>query len=215
MVNPERLSITVGVLQEPAWSGRGDYHGVASNYLAQCQPGESLGMFLRSADSRFQLPEDAATSIIMVGPGTGIAPFRGFLQARAAMKQRGIALGQAHLFFGCRNDADFIYREELEQFEKDGIVTLHTAFSRKDGIQKAYVQQIMEPYSSNIIEMLNNNGRLYVCGDGNHMAPAVEAMLQQAYQFEKGVEEIEAKNWLEQHQYRGNYVKDVWVQNGQ
>ncbi len=215
MVNPERLSITVGVLQEPAWSGRGDYHGVASNYLAQCQPGESLGMFLRSADSGFQLPEDASTSIIMVGPGTGIAPFRGFLQARAAMKQQGIVLGQAHLFFGCRNDADFIYREELEQFEKDGIVTLHTAFSRKDGIQKAYVQQIMEPYSSNIIEMLNNNGRLYVCGDGNHMAPAVEAMLQQAYQFEKGVEEIEAKNWLEQHQYRGNYVKDVWVQNGQ
>ncbi|MGE7112319.1 bifunctional cytochrome P450/NADPH--P450 reductase [Lysinibacillus sp. NPDC047702] len=214
MENPERLSITVGVLQEAAWSGRGDYHGVASNYLSQCQPGESLVIFIRSADSGFLLPEDASTSIIMVGPGTGIAPFRGFLQARAAMKQRGISLGQAHLFFGCRNDADFIYREELEQFEKDGIVTLHTAFSRKDGIQKAYVQQLMVPYASNIIEMLNNNGRLYVCGDGNYMAPAVEAMLQYAYQSEKGVEEKKAKAWLEQHQYRGNYVKDVWVQNG-
>ncbi len=212
--DPERLSITVGVVREPAWSGRGDYHGVASNYLAQCQPGESLVMFIRSVDSGFQLPEDATTSIIMVGPGTGVAPFRGFLQARAAMKKRGIPLGQAHLFFGCRNEADFIYREELEQFEKDGIVTLHTAFSRKEGTPKAYVQQVMEPYSSNIIEMLNNNGQLYVCGDGNHMAPAVEAMLQQTYQSKKGVGEKEAIDWLEQHQHNRKYVKDVWVQNG-
>src|SRR5690349_17977062 len=100
-------------------------------------------MFVRTPESGFQLPEDPQTPVIMVGPGTGVAPFRGFLQARAQMKQAGQSLGEAHLYYGCRNEVDYIYREELEQYERDEVVTLHTAFSREEGVPKTYVQHLM------------------------------------------------------------------------
>lgn len=73
----------------------------------------------------------------MVGPGTGIAPFRGFLQARRVQKQKGINLGEAHLYFGCRHpEKDYLYRTELENDERDGLISLHTAFSRLEGHPK-------------------------------------------------------------------------------
>ncbi|MCE0739736.1 bifunctional P-450/NADPH--P450 reductase [Bacillus sp. G16] len=209
-VNPEQASITVGVVRGPAWSGLGEYRGVASNYLAERKVGDDVVMFVRTPESRFQLPEDPETPIIMVGPGTGVAPFRGFLQARAALKREGKTLGEAHLYFGCRNDRDFIYRDELEQFEKDGIVTVHTAFSRKEGMPKTYVQHLMSDHAETLISILDRGGRLYVCGDGSKMAPDVEAALQKAYQSVHGTSEQEAQNWLKHLQDTGIYAKDVW-----
>ncbi|MCY9080055.1 bifunctional P-450/NADPH--P450 reductase [Bacillus inaquosorum] len=209
-VNPEQASITVGVVRGPAWSGLGEYRGVASNYLAERKTGDDVVMFIRTPESRFQLPEDPETPIIMVGPGTGVAPFRGFLQARAALKREGKTLGEAHLYFGCRNDRDFIYRDELEQFEKDGIVTVHTAFSRKEGMPKTYVQHLMSDHAETLISILDRGGRLYVCGDGSKMAPDVEAALQKAYQSVHGTSEQEAQNWLKHLQDTGIYAKDVW-----
>ncbi|MGE9753313.1 bifunctional P-450/NADPH--P450 reductase [Bacillus inaquosorum] len=209
-VNPEQASITVGVVRGPAWSGLGEYRGVASNYLAERKTGDDVVMFIRTPESRFQLPEDPETPIIMVGPGTGVAPFRGFLQARAALKREGKTLGEAHLYFGCRNDRDFIYRDELEQFEKGGIVTVHTAFSRKEGMPKTYVQHLMSDHAETLISILDRGGRLYVCGDGSKMAPDVEAALQKAYQSVHGTSEQEAQNWLKHLQDTGIYAKDVW-----
>lgn len=209
-LNPELASITVGVVRGPAWSGLGEYRGVASNYLAERKTGDDVVMFVRTPESRFQLPEDPETPIIMVGPGTGVAPFRGFLQARAALKREGKALGEAHLYFGCRNDRDFIYRDELEQFEKNGIVTVHTAFSRKEGMPKTYVQHLMSGHAETLISILDRGGRLYVCGDGTKMAPGVEAALQKAYQSVHGTGEQEAQNWLKHLQDTGIYAKDVW-----
>ncbi|MER0468772.1 bifunctional P-450/NADPH--P450 reductase [Bacillus cabrialesii subsp. cabrialesii] len=209
-VNPGQASITVGVVRGPAWSGRGEYRGVASNDLAERQAGDDIVMFVRKPESRFQLPEDPETPIIMVGPGTGVAPFRGFLQARSALKREGKTLGEAHLYFGCRNDRDFIYRDELEQFEKDGIVTVHTAFSRKEGLPKTYVQHLMADHAETLISILDRGGRLYVCGDGSKMAPDVEEALQKAYQSVHGTGEQEAQNWLKHLQDTGMYAKDVW-----
>lgn len=185
-LNFEQASITVSVVREPAWSGKGEYLGVASSYLAGCPSGERILMFVRTPESEFCLPKEADVPMIMVGPGTGVAPFRGFLQARAVMKQRGLPLSDAHLFFGCRNDSDFIYRQELEQYEREGIVKLHTAFSRADGKPKTYVQHLMKENSEQLIHMLMSKGKLYVCGDGSQMAPAVEETLQQAYQKVQG-----------------------------
>ncbi|MDO8224067.1 bifunctional P-450/NADPH--P450 reductase [Bacillus cabrialesii] len=209
-VNPGQASITVGVVRGPAWSGRGEYRGVSSYYLAERQAGDDIVMFVRTPESRFQLPEDPETPIIMVGPGTGVAPFRGFLQARSALKRERKTLGEAHLYFGCRNDRDFIYRDELEQFEKDGIVTVHTAFSRKEGLPKTYVQHLMADHAETLISILDRGGRLYVCGDGSKMAPDVEAALQQAYQSVHGTGQQEAQNWLKHLQDTGMYAKDVW-----
>ncbi|OAB40482.1 NADPH--cytochrome reductase [Paenibacillus antarcticus] len=209
-VNPELASVTVGVVTGPAWSGLGEYRGVASNYLAARTPGDDIIMFVRTPDSGFELPEDPQTPIIMVGPGTGVAPFRGFLQTRKSLKDEGQTIGEAHLYFGCRNDTDFIYREELEQFEKEGVVTLHTAFSRKEGTSKTYVQHLLKQDSTEMISLLKGGGMLYVCGDGSKMAPDVEQTLVEAYQQDQGTSEEDAKEWLNQLQKEGRYGKDVW-----
>lgn len=210
-VTPDRCSITVGVVQGTAWSGHRKYRGVASTYLAGRKQGEDILIFVRTPESRFQLPQDPETPIIMVGPGTGLAPFRGFLQARAAMKQEGRTLGEAHLYFGCRNEKDFIYREELEGYEDEGIVTLHTAFSRKEEVPKAYVQHLMQKDTAELIRILDEGGRFYVCGDGTRMAPHVETVLQKAYESVHGATEQEAMQWLWKLQEDGRYAKDVWA----
>ncbi|MES5059085.1 bifunctional cytochrome P450/NADPH--P450 reductase [Bacillus velezensis] len=209
--HPGQASITVGVVRGPARSGLGEYRGVASNYLADRGPEDGIVMFVRTPETRFRLPEDPEKPIIMVGPGTGVAPFRGFLQARAALKKEGKELGEAHLYFGCRNDHDFIYRDELEAYEKDGIVTLHTAFSRKEGVPKTYVQHLMAKDAGALISILDRGGHLYVCGDGSKMAPDVEATLQKAYQSVHETDERQAQEWLLDLQTKGIYAKDVWA----
>lgn len=206
----DRLSITVGVVRGPAWSGRGEYRGIASNYLANCRPGDDILMFVRTPESEFQLPENPETPIIMVGPGTGVAPFRGFLQSRYVQKQEGKSLGEAHLFFGCRNEKDYLYREELERYQREGIVTIHTAFSRVEGQPKTYVQHLMKQNAEELIRILDQGGRLYVCGDGSRMAPDVEATIRTAYQDIHGVSEQVAAEWLDHLQSEGRYAKDVW-----
>ncbi|KJB86130.1 NADPH--cytochrome P450 reductase [Paenibacillus sp. E194] len=210
-VQPNQISLTVGVVQSPGWVGRHEYRGVASNYLADRQPGESIQMFIQPPQSNFRLPEDPSTPIIMVGPGVGIAPFRGFLQARQAMKEQGISLGSAYLYFGCRDATDHVYEEELEQYQQEGIVTVYTAFSRIEGQPKTYVQHLIKQRQHEVIGLLDHGGQFYVCGDGSAMSPDVEATLKQMYQDVHGVNETRANRWLEQLGADGRYVKDVWA----
>ncbi|WP_394297925.1 diflavin oxidoreductase [Gordoniibacillus kamchatkensis] len=210
----DRASITVGVVRGPARSGLGEYLGVASNYLADRRPGDAIAMFVRTPESGFQLPELAETPIIMVGPGTGVAPFRGFLQARRALLQEGKALGEAHLYFGCRHPQhDYLYREELEQYERDGLVRLHTAFSRAEAGPKAYVQHLIRRDAAKLIDLLDRGAKLYVCGDGSKMAPEVEETFRDAYREARGATEATVQSWLEKLQSEGRYAKDVWAGN--
>src|SRR3954462_2180410 len=148
--DPQRCSVTVGVVEGPASSGRGVYRGICSNYLASRRGGETIQATVRETKAGFRLPADPGVPIIMVGPGTGLAPFRGFLQERAAMKARGAELGPAMLFFGCRHpDQDYLYRDELKAFETSGITELHTAFSRAEGA-KTYVQNLVTIHKERI-----------------------------------------------------------------
>src|SRR5205085_2200677 len=125
-----RCSATVAVVEAPAISGRGTYKGVCSNYLAGRRVGDTIHATIRETKAGFRLPDDAAVPIIMIGPGTGLAPFRGFLQERAARKAQGATLGPALLFFGCRHpEQDYLYADELKGFAAGGITELHTAFS--------------------------------------------------------------------------------------
>ncbi|WP_322907097.1 bifunctional cytochrome P450/NADPH--P450 reductase [Paenibacillus campi] len=209
---PERVSITVAVVNAPARNGSGTYKGIASNYLAERTPQEQILVFVRTPESGFQLPQDPQVPLVMVGPGTGVAPFRGFLQARAALQQQGQELGEAHLYFGCRNAADFLYRDELEHYAQQGIVSLHTAFSRETPEQKTYVQHLMAQNAEQIMDVLHERGgMLYICGDGTRMAPDVEQALRTAYQSRYGKDEQEAAVWLDRLQQQGRYAKDVWA----
>ncbi|MBB3112501.1 cytochrome P450/NADPH-cytochrome P450 reductase [Paenibacillus phyllosphaerae] len=208
---PSQASLTVAVVHAPAWSGRGQYRGVASGYLAGLDAGDEVLMFTRTPGSGFRLPDDPSVPIVMVGPGTGIAPFRGFLQARAALKRQGASLGEAHLFFGCRNEADYLYREELEAYAQDGIVTLHTAFSRKEGQPLCYVQHLLDKHAEALMDLFARDGRLYVCGDGSKMAPEVEETLQLAYSRVYRTDVQDAMRWFNRLEEEGRYAKDVWA----
>jgi cytochrome P450/NADPH-cytochrome P450 reductase len=154
-MTPGRCSVTVGVVSAPALSGSGTFEGVCSNYLARAEAGDTVhGVIRETTAEGFRLPEDAARPLIMIGPGTGLAPFRGFLQERAAQVERGEALGEAMLFFGCRHpEQDFIYAEELKAWSHRGLMKLHTAFSRS-GERKVYVQDLIREQAAAVWKLL-------------------------------------------------------------
>ncbi|UZW67127.1 bifunctional cytochrome P450/NADPH--P450 reductase [Priestia flexa] len=212
LVKKDTLSITVGVVDSPAWSGNDYYKGVASTYLAECTEGNEITCFVRTPQSNFQLPENKETPVIMVGPGTGIAPFRGFLQQRSILKKQGTNLGEAHLYFGCRHpELDYLYREELERAEQDQLVSVHTAFSRLAKQPKTYVQDLIKKDGDYLISLLDQGAYLYICGDGSKMAPDVERTLCEAYQSVHNVSEPDARKWLSNLQLKGRYNQDVWA----
>ncbi|MGI9351330.1 MAG: bifunctional cytochrome P450/NADPH--P450 reductase [Rhizobiaceae bacterium] len=206
-------TITVGVVNEPAISGNGQFKGICSNYLAGVEVGSKVLGSLRPTKAGFRLPEDTETPVIMIGPGTGIAPFRGFLHERSVQKAAGKKLGPAMLYFGCRHpEQDFLYKDELEGFAKNGIADLHVAFSRKEK-KKIYVQDLIRENRDAVWELIQNGAHIYVCGDGSRMEPDVRRALTTIYSEENDVG-IEAANaWLEQMISDDLYVLDVWVSN--
>jgi cytochrome P450 / NADPH-cytochrome P450 reductase len=209
--DPSRCSVTVAVVEAPASSGRGLYKGICSNYLAGRRAGEKIQATVRETKAGFRLPDEAAVPIIMVGPGTGLAPFRGFLQQRAARKAKGAALGPAMLFFGCRHpDQDFIYADELKAFAADGITELHTAFSRAEG-PKTYVQNLVAAQQERVWSLIEQGAIIYVCGDGGKMEPDVKAALVAIYRERKGADAEAGRRWMDDLGTKNRYVLDVWA----
>ena len=211
LATPNRLGITVGVVREPAYSGEGIYEGVASTHIARREAGTRLFTFIKESKSGFALPANPETPIIMVGPGTGLAPFRGFLQERAALAKEGVKLGRAMLFFGCRHpDQDFIYREELEGYANAGLVDLQVAFSRLDGT-RTYVQDLIERTSDHVWTLLEQGAIVYVCGDGSRMEPQVRAQFESLYRAKTNSDDAESATWLAGLTEKRRYVLDVWA----
>jgi cytochrome P450/NADPH-cytochrome P450 reductase len=209
--DPSRCSVTVAVVEGPANSGRGVYKGICSNYLAGRRAGETIHATVRETKAGFRLPDDGSVPIIMIGPGTGLAPFRGFLQERAARKAKGAALGPAMLFFGCRHpDQDFIYADELKAFAADGIAELHTAFSRAEG-PKTYVQHLVAAQKDRVWNLIEQGAIVYVCGDGSRMEPDVKAALVAIYREHSGADAEAGSHWIEDLGTRNRYVLDVWA----
>ena len=132
-----------------------------------------MPIFLHS-NANFRLPEDTSMPVIMIGPGTGIAPFRAFLEERQATGQTG----ENWLFFGEQRAAlDFLYKDQFLAMHKDGVLTrLDTAFSR-DQAQKVYVQDKMQEHAAELYAWLERGAYFYVCGDASRMAKDVESAL--------------------------------------
>jgi cytochrome P450/NADPH-cytochrome P450 reductase len=205
-------SITVSVLDAPAWSGAGAYRGVASTYLARARPGMQIAVSVRPSQAGFHLPEDPAVPIIMLGAGTGMAPFRGFLQERAISAGPDQPFGEAHLFFGCNHpEVDFIYRDELRQWEANGLVKLHPAFHRiaEDGGE--YVQHRLWADRAEIMPLMANGARIYVCGDGRQMAPAVRETFGRIRQEATGATGEQVEAWLLELEKSFRYTQDVFA----
>jgi cytochrome P450 / NADPH-cytochrome P450 reductase len=207
-----RCSITVAVVEGEARSGRGTFHGVCSGYLLRQKEGEPVHAFVKDTRSAFRLPENAAAPIIMVGPGTGLAPFRGFLQERAALRERGQAVGPALLFFGCRHPRqDFIYEDELRAFADQEVASLFACFSRDPGAQKTYVQDQIREQQAEVWKQLQQGAIVYVCGDASRMAPDVRRAFGAIFREETGADEPAAQAWLDGLTAEGRYLVDVWA----
>jgi sulfite reductase (NADPH) flavoprotein alpha-component len=182
--------------------------GVASTFLADRTSDEvKVPVFVHTA-KHFRLPEDPSTPIIMVGPGTGIAPFRAFLQDRKASG----ATGKSWLFFGEQRQAsDFLYEVELTQLQQEGSLTrLDVAFSRDIPGQKVYVQHKMAEASKELFTWLEEGAHFFVCGDGARMAKDVDAELQAIISRESGVDAEGAAKYVEELKKSKRYKRDVY-----
>jgi cytochrome P450/NADPH-cytochrome P450 reductase len=206
-----RCSVTVAVVDGPASSGNGVFKGVCSNYLADRRPGDVVHALVRETKAGFRLPDDAGKPIIMVGPGTGLAPFRGFLQERASQKAGGKALGPAMLFFGCRHpDQDFLYADELKAFADQGVSELHVGFSRGTG-PKTYVQDLIAAQKDRVWSLIQGGAVVFVCGDGGKMEPDVKRKLMDIYREKSNADEAAAQRWIDDMGTQNRYVLDVWA----
>jgi cytochrome P450/NADPH-cytochrome P450 reductase len=211
LYNERVCSITVAVVEGEARSGHGTFAGVCTNYLRRQSKDSVIYAFVKDTKSVFRLPDNPATPIIMVGPGTGIAPFRGFLQERAALKAQGQEVGASILFFGCRHpQQDFIYEDELRRFEEEGVTRLSTSFSRLAGQPKCYVQNEIYVRRERVWEMLEAGAVIYVCGDASRMAPDVWRTFAAIYSEKTGASAAEAESWLNTMTAQNRYLVDVW-----
>lgn len=208
---PDRCSITVGVLQAPARNGNGVFFGTSSNFLARAEPGTMVPGFVRPPGLPFHVPDDPATPMIMIATGTGLSPFRGFLQERAA--QGAVSkLGPALLIYGCRlPDSDFIYEDEIRQFEADGVVKVITAYSGVRDGTGGYVQTAVHSNADEILDLVAQGGITYVCGGAGTVAPALRDAFGEIYHQRNGVTADDGAAWLEEMRATNRYLEDVWA----
>jgi sulfite reductase (NADPH) flavoprotein alpha-component len=203
--HPDEVHLTIATIRYESHGRR--RKGVASTYLAERAHGPAtIPLFFHSA-KHFRLPEDPATPTIMVGPGTGIAPFRAYLQERRATG----ATGKNWLFFGDqRESVDFLYREEFEAFQQEGVLTrLSTAFSR-DQEEKHYVQHRMLEHAGELYAWLEEGAHFYVCGDASRMAKDVDAALHRVVESAGGKTPAEAAAYVEALKKAKRYKRDVY-----
>lgn len=168
--NPNHVTLSYGVLSAPKLADKSKvYEGVASHYMSNLQVGDRIHVAVRPSHASFHLPHDAENvPVIFVAAGTGLAPFRGFVQERAALLGAGRKLAPAHLFFGCRGPADDLYRDELNRWQKSGAVEVHRAFSRQDPQNETqdcrHVQDRLYHDRESMKDLWQAGARVYVCG---------------------------------------------------
>ncbi|MFI6973921.1 molybdopterin-dependent oxidoreductase [Streptomyces phaeochromogenes] len=205
LVDPHLVSLTVSVVRYESLGGR-VRGGVCSPFLADAEPGTPVPVFVQRSQ-HFRPPADPATPMVMVGPGTGVAPFVGFLQERRALGHRA----PNWLFFGEQHRAtDFYYEDELTAFVDDGTLTrLDTAFSR-DQRAKVYVQDRMREHGPELWSWLQSGARFYVCGDASRMAKDVDRALRDIAVTHGDLTETEAATYVKQLAAEKRYVRDVY-----
>jgi sulfite reductase (NADPH) flavoprotein alpha-component len=181
--------------------------GICSTFINERWPvGATAGVYTQNQQKHFAMPADPATPMIMVGPGTGVAPFRAFLEEREALG----ATGRNWLFFGeQRRATEFFYEDEFTRWSADGRLRLDTAFSR-DQAQKVYVQHRMREQSRDIYAWLEDGAEFFVCGDKERMAADVEAELHAIVEREGGRTPEQAKEYVEAMRKSKRYKRDVY-----
>jgi len=217
-VHPTSIHITVSLATTPKKDGR-IFHGLCTSYLMNAVSGkDKICVFVRQ--SSFRLPRQAGTPLIMVGPGTGIAPFRAFLQEATFLKNKKTEgetkknegkLGPITLFFGCRHrKKDFIYHDELKEAEtQDVCQKLLIAFSREED-KKVYVQDLMSENSDHLYDLLHNKkASFYVCG-GAAMGKSVREVIRRILESRGKLTTDQSESYVKKLSNEGRYISELW-----
>ncbi len=206
-VDPHIADLIVGTMAAPAWSGLGEHRGFASGYMANVAPGDPVFGYVRRPNPPFAPPEDPSVPMILIGPGTGFAPLRGFLQERAARAGAAKSL----LFFGCRHpDHDWFCRDEMERWQTAGVTDLFLAFSAVPSHRWKFVQDALWAEQETVWAAISAGASIYLCGDGKFMAPAVRDTLIRIAMRQVGEEHAQGSEWLEGMIADGRFHQDVF-----
>jgi cytochrome P450/NADPH-cytochrome P450 reductase len=211
LVSPDVAELIVGTMAAPAWSGLGEHRGFASGYMQSVAAGDQVFGYVRRPNPPFAPPADPSVPMILIGPGTGFAPLRGFIQERAAQKLAGEEVATSLLFFGCRHpDHDWFCRDEIEGWARDGVIDPYLAFSAVDTHPWKFVQDALCAEQDRVWAALRDGAQIFLCGDGRFMAPAVRDTLIRIQMQQAGDEHAQGSEWLEELIEDGRFHQDVF-----
>ncbi|MGW5650639.1 bifunctional cytochrome P450/NADPH--P450 reductase [Streptomyces humi] len=206
--SPGEVDLMVSLLQAPHRGGMGTFGGVASHYLQTVRPGDAVQARVLPCRETFRLPQDTGLPVILVSAGTGLAPFRGAVLDRLSSGSTGTLL----CYFGCDHpDVDYLHRDDLEKAEAAGVVSLRPTFMHAPQDDVRFVQERVARESAEVWALLQAGARVFVCGDGRRMAPAVREAFQAVYREHTGADAEAGAAWLATLTESDRYVEDVWA----
>ncbi|MFJ3660049.1 cytochrome P450 [Streptomyces sp. NPDC090119] len=211
--DPHHVDLMVSLLQAPARSGRGTFRGTGSGYLNGVRAGDTVYARIQPCREVFRIDHDAATPVIMISAGTGLAPFRGAVADRLALALNGSELAPALCYFGCdAPDADYLHAEELRAAELAGVVAMRPTFSEAPVDDQMFVQHRIAAEADEVWKLLGDGAKVYVCGDGARMAPGVRDAFRAVYlDRTPGADDADATAWLDSLVSDGRYIEDVYA----
>jgi sulfite reductase alpha subunit-like flavoprotein len=207
-MHPDKIQLCVVMVDWEVDSTKEVRIGEATGYLRKLQPGWQVMCTVRQ--SAIVLPKDPTNPVIMAGMGTGLAPWRAVTQDRIHAARQGVKVGPCYLFFGARFSKEYLYREEFEQYQKEGVLKMFTAFSR-DQARKIYVQhRIVEAGKEVADMMLRQNGHFYVCGSARKVPEDIYAGMKEVMMASERCNEDEAEATLANLKMEGRYTVEAW-----
>ncbi|PSR72168.1 hypothetical protein PHLCEN_2v11960 [Hermanssonia centrifuga] len=214
LYNPQRVSLTISVLEAPAISGRSEpFLGVASTYLAGLRAGDKVTIAVRASNAAFHPPTDPTIPLVMFCAGSGLAPMRGFLQERAMQKLSGREVAKSLLFLGCRSPTqDYLYSDsDLKEWAELGVVELKPAFSRasEESLGCKYVQDRLWHDKSEIVDAYKAGGKFFTCGAGK-MAVCVKERLLELFQEHANLDASGAAERFAAEITNGRFAMDIF-----
>ncbi|MEV6657312.1 bifunctional cytochrome P450/NADPH--P450 reductase [Nocardia fluminea] len=205
---PGEVDLMVSLLAAPHRAGDGTFTGIASQYVQTLRPGDTVQARVLPCSESFRLPDDPSVPVILVSAGTGLAPFRGAVLDR----QHTGATGTLLCYFGCDHpDVDYLHREEFAAAESAGAVSMRPTFMHAPEDGARFVQDRIARESAEVWAILAAGGRVYVCGDGRRMAPAVREAFMAIHRERMGGSDEDASTWLAALVESGRFVEDVWA----
>ncbi|CAK9114191.1 Pyruvate dehydrogenase [NADP(+)] (CpPNO) (Pyruvate:NADP(+) oxidoreductase) [Durusdinium trenchii] len=208
LMHPDKIQLCVVLVDWTVESTKELRLGECTGYMQMQKPGAQIMCAVRS--SAIVLPKEPEKPVIMAGMGTGLAPWRAVTQERVMQARQGIKVGKCMLFFGARYKQEWLYRDEFEGYEKEGVLQMHTAFSREQA-RKIYVQHRIVEAGADVAEkMLNQGGHFYVCGSARQVPEDIYTAMKEVMMAHERCPEEDAEAILSNLKMEGRYTVEAW-----